>query len=189
MPNVDRPAGFQVARHLTGGMPNRLSRYHIASGLAANIYRGDAVIPVDTSKRITVAGADDARLQGVFHGCVYVAPDGELKYSPYWPSGQTVLTGSVPDAFVYDDPNTLFMVQADGDIEPADIGAFADITRGAGNAATGLSGHELKTSAIGSGTNLKIMELAPIVGNSYGDHAKVIVLIAAHYLRGGATAI
>lgn len=189
MANRDRPAGFQVARHLTGGMPNRLSRYHIEPGLAANIFRGDAVIPTATSKRITVPGADDVRLQGVFQGCTFILPDGEPKYEKVWTSGQTVQSGSTPDAFVYDDPDTLFMVQADGEVAAADIGAFADVTRGAGNALTGLSGHELKSSSIGAGTNLKIYELAPYPDNAFGTNAKVIVKIVLHYLGGGATAI
>jgi len=185
MANVDRPAGFQVARHMSGGMPNRLSKYAIEPGHASSIFRGDAVIPVGTGKRITVPSADDARLQGVFHGCIYILPDGEIRYEKYWPANQAVQANSVVDAFVYDDPQTLFMVQADDDIEAADIGALADLNRGTGNTATGLSGHELKSSTIGTGTNLKIYELAPIVGNSYGVNAKVIVSIASHYLNPG----
>jgi len=189
MSNVDRPAGFQVARHLTGGMPNRLSRYHIEPALAANLFRGDAVIPTATSKRITTPGADNVRLQGVFHGCVFILADGEVRYGKHWPSGQTVQTGSTPDAFVYDDPQTLFMVQADGAFTLADIGAFANLTRGAGNTLTGVSGHELQSASIGAGANLKIYEFAPLPDNEVGANAKLIVQIALHYLAGAPTAI
>lgn len=189
MANRDRPAGFQVARHLSGGMPNRLSRYFIEGGLAANLFRGDAVIPTGTTKRITTPGADDVRLLGVFQGCTFIAPDGEPKFEKVWTSGQAVQSGSTPEAFVYDDPKTLFMVQADGAFAAGDIGAFADVNRGSGNALTGLSGHELKSSSIGSGMNLKIYELAPLPDNAFGTNAKVIVQIALHYLGGAPTAI
>lgn len=189
MANVDRPAGLQPVRHLTGGMPNRLSRYHIEPELAANLFRGDAVIPTATHKRITTPGNDNVRLQGVFQGCTFILPDGEPKYEKVWRSGQKVQTGSTPDAFVYDDPKTLFMVQCDGAFALADIGAFANLTRGTGNALTGLSGHELQSASIGSGANLKIYDYVRTPDNEVGDHAKVIVLIVLHYLGGAATAI
>lgn len=185
MPNVDRPAGFQVARHLTGGMANRLSKYTIEPAHASNIFRGDAVIPQGTAKRITVPGADNVRLQGVFQGCVYVKPDGEPEYAKYWPANQAVQTGSTPDAFVYDDPQTLFMVQADGAFALDDIGAFANLTRGAGNTLTGLSGYELQSASIGSGANLKIYELASMPDNEVGANAKLIVQFPLHYLLPG----
>lgn len=189
MSNVDRPCGLQVARHLTGGMANRLSKYAIEPAHASSIFRGDAVIPVGTSKRITIPGSDNVRLQGVFQGCLYVLPDGEPKFEKYWPANQAVQSGSEPVALVYDDPNTLFRIQADGEVVAADIGAFANLTRGSGNPMTGLSGYELQTASIGSGANLKIIELAPLPDNAYGVNAKVNVQIALHYLAGSPTAI
>lgn len=189
MANVDRPCGLQVARHLTGGMPNRLTKYAIEPAHASSIFRGDAVIPEATSKRITIPGADNVRLQGVFQGCVYILPDGEPKFEKYWPANQAVQSGSEPDALVYDDPKTIFRIQADGAIAAADIGAFANLTRGSGSTATGLSGYELQSASIGSGANLKILELAPLPDNAYGVNAKVNVQIALHYLAGSPTAI
>lgn len=189
MANVDRPCGFQVARHLTGGMANRLSKYAIEPAHASSIFRGDAVIPVGTGKRITVPGSDNVRLQGVFHGCLYILPDGEPKFEKFWRANQAVQSGSEPEALVYDDPDTLFRVQADGAVVAADIGAFANLTRGTGNQRTGLSGYELQSASIGTGANLKIIELAPIANNAYGTNAKVNVQIALHYLAGSPTAI
>jgi len=185
--NVDHPSGFRVARHLSGGMPNRLSRYHIEPALAANIFRGDAVIPTATSKRITRPGGDDVRLQGVFHGCTYLRADGEVVYDAMWPTGQTVLTGSVPDAFVYDDPLTLFEVQVDGAFSLDHVGAFADLVRGSGNVQTRQSTDQIDT--LGSGTNLKVYEFSPAAGNEVADNARVLVQIALHYNAGAPTTI
>lgn len=189
MANVDRPCGLQVARHLTGGMANRLSKYFIEPAHASSIFRGDAVIPTATHKRITVPGSDNVRLQGVFQGCTYIKPDGEPVYERCWIAATPVKSGTSPEALVYDDPKTLFRIQADGDFQPADIGAFANLTRGTGNARTGLSGYELQSSSIGSGANLKIIELAPLPDNAFGVNAKVNVQIALHYLGGAPTTI
>jgi len=190
MSNVNRPNGLSVAMHMSGGMPNRLSRYHIASGGAFNIFRGDAVVPTATSKNIArPTGATD-RLQGVFDGCFYVRPDGEPIYGKYWPTGTVPLTGTTPDAWVYDDPNLLFEIQGDEDLILADIGALADLTIGTGNAVTGVSGDMLDSSTIGSGAVFKIMDYARRPENELAtNYTKVIVAISSHYLKAAMTAI
>jgi hypothetical protein len=190
MANRDAPSGFKVAKHLTGGNANKLGRYHIVAALAANIYRGDVVVPVNTSKRITRPSAGTERPIGVFDGCFFIAADGEPCYRPKWTSGQTVQSGSVPDAFVYDDPNIVFEVQADEDIEAADIGAFADYTIGTGNDFTCVSGDELDSSSFGSGTTLKLLDYVRRPDNALGENfTKCLVAFAIHYHRGAMTAI
>src|SRR5688572_18913863 len=124
MANRDAPAGLQVVRHVAGGEQNRFNQYHIASALAENICRGDLVIPVNTSKNISRQAAVANRVIGVFDGCFYINTYGEPQFRPAWISGTAIKTGTVADANVYDDPKALFEVQADEDIELADIGAL-----------------------------------------------------------------
>jgi hypothetical protein len=190
MANRNAPAGCQLVRHLGGGTPGRAGRYHIASGLAQNIFRGDLVIPTATTKNISLQAAVGNRVQGVFDGCVYIAAAGDVIYSPRWPSGTTVQAGSTPDAFVYDDPHLLFEVQASGAFALADIGALADPTFAvAGNALTGQSGQQLDSTTIGSGAVFKIQDYSQKADNEVGTNAKLIVSLSLHYLNGAMTAI
>lgn len=190
MTNVSRPAGLSVSYHGSGGLPNRFQRYHIASGLASNIFRGDAVVPTATSKNVARPGAADDRLVGVFDGCFYVQADGQPTFNSYWPSGTTVLAGSTAECNVYDDPNTLFEIQGDEDLVLADIGALADLTIGTGNAATGVSGDMLDSSTIGSGAVFKIEDYARRPENELAtNYTKVIVSISKHYRAGAKTGI
>ena len=190
MSNRDNPAGFRVMRHIAGGEANRLSQYHIASALAQNLFRGDLVIPDASGKEIKHQAAVANRVIGVFDGCYYVDQNGEPQFRPRWLSGTVIKTGTTADANVYDDPKSLFEVQASGDLQAADIGALANpSSTGGGDTTTGQSNVELDTATIGSGAVLKIIELSKRVDNAYGVNAKVIVALALHYLGGAMTAI
>ena len=186
--NVDSPSGFTPKRHAAGGVI-RHANYYIASALASNIFSGDAVIPVNTHKRINVAAATN-RLVGVFDGCEYVDANGEVQIRPYWPTGTALKTGTVAKAKVYDDPFILFEVQGDEDIVEADLGATADIVAGAGSVSTGKSAHELDSSNIGTGTQLRIEEFSEDVNNVRdANFARVLVRLALHYYGPALTAI
>jgi hypothetical protein len=190
MANRDAPAGFQVVGHVSGGEQNRFHQYHIADALAASIFRGDLVIPVNTSKNITVQAAVANRVIGVFDGCFYIDPNGEVQFRPRWISATSIKAGTSVDANVYDDPKSLFEVQASGDFAQADIGALANPTApGTGSALTGQSAMELDSTTIGSGAVLKIMDISRKVDNGFGENAKVVVGLALHYLGGAMTAI
>lgn len=190
MSNTNSPSGFKVSKHARGGVSSRMSQYFIASALASNIFRGDGVIPVNTSKRIDVAAATN-RLIGVFDGVNYVLANGDTQFRPYWATGTTLKTGTVAQANVYDDPDTLFEIQGSGVIADADVGALADITAAvAGNTLTGTSGQQLDSTTIASGTTLRIEEFVDRPDNTHGlANAKVLVRISLHYLSGALTAI
>lgn len=189
--NTNAPSGFKHYQHANGGIPGRTSRYFIASGLASDLFMGDALIPVGTNKNVNVATAG-VRLIGVFNGCLY---QDNVKNPPTWarrwPTGTTLKTGTMAEAYVFDDPNDLFEVQGSGIVAQADIGALADLTAAtAGNANTGTSGQQLDTTTITSGTVFRINEFVDRPDNFIGiANDKVLVRIALHYLAGGMTAI
>lgn len=188
--NVDQPSGFRAKRHAQGGLV-RTSKYYIASALASNIFRGDPVIPVNTNKRINVAAAGN-RLIGVFDGVTYLDSNGDVQIRPMWATGTTLKTGSVAEATVYDDPETLFEIQGSGAIAETDIGNFADVTMAtAGVAATGQSGAEVDTTTFGTTDGqLRLAEFVERDDNVRGSaNAKVHVLINEHYLKAAMTAI
>lgn len=189
MANRNAPSGLRLAKSFNGGIPGRLNRYAIQSGLAANIFTGDVVIPTATDKRVARPSAGTERPIGVADGVFYVMPDGSPKFERYWPTGQTVMTGTVPECNVYDNPDEVFQIQTDGTFALADIGAFANYTIGTGNAATGQSGDQLSQASVGSGATLKIDDYVRSPDNEIGLYTKLLVFFAIHYLRGAMTAI
>lgn len=181
MANRNAPSGMKVIRHASGGEQNRLSRHHIASALGSNIYRGDAVIPVNTSKNINVASAG-VLLIGVFDGVTYVDSNGDVQFRPRWATGTVLKTGTVSDAWVYDDPGTLFEIQSSQTTVVADIGIRGDLDFGtAGNNSTGQSGMQMGAVISVSDGQCKIIDLLERVDNAIGLRAKWIVQIAEHY--------
>lgn len=189
MANVNAAKGLRPVRHYFGGTV-RANDYALASGVAASIFYGDPVKSTGTTKQITVAAAGNTIL-GAFAGCFYSMADGEVRFSPYWAQSTPVLSGSAIVALVYDDPGTLFEIQASAGFAVTDVGTVADVVAGSGNTSTGDSGFQLDSatfSAAGSAT-LKVVELAPRPDNAYGTNAKVLVLINEHELRAAMTAV
>lgn len=193
-PNQNTPSGFNVDRQGNGGIV-RLNQYYIASALAALIFRGSVVIPTGTSKQITVAAAGN-KFIGVFHGVNFVDTGGNTQFKPYWPTGQTLQTGSIAAAQIYDDPNMMFSVQASGTgLTAANLGLLADLVIGTGNTTTGQSGDQLDQTTIGtSGSQFLIDDVdaqgAPLGLNlTLGQFSKAIVRCAKHYLGAALTAL
>lgn len=157
MANVLGPFGFsQIGT--ASGMPNFAENsnppYRIASGYATPIYYGDAVrmnVSGPTGYIEQWAAADGGTatkiLVGIFVGCSYYSTSQrKTVWSNYWPGSDA--TGDV-SAFVVDDPNAQFKVQAGVAAVPftqAMVGQTADIvTTPVGNATTGISGMKLDT--------------------------------------------
>ena len=92
---------------------------------------------------------------GVFNGCQYTDPTtGEQKYSNYYPASTNA---SDIIAFVIDDPNVVFEIQADSAFPVADLfGNFDIVYTSSGSTVTGISGAELKVADGATGTSLSI---------------------------------
>lgn len=197
MANPNSPAGLLPVRNAGGGTM-RTNRYYIAGALAANIYRGSACLATNTSKQITVAAAGATTLQiGVFKGCFYVDAGGNTQFRPYWGSGQTIATGSIVEAEIFDDPLTMFAIQVSGaaGLVAANVGLLANYVIGTGSTITGNSGDQLDQTTIGSGASLRIEELQQVSSpqqpgslNAYGQYAKALVRFAVHNLGASLTA-
>lgn len=191
MANTNAPNGFRVTRHYSGGTANRRSRYHIAGAYGTDIFVGDAVEPTTTTKNIIRPTAATDRLIGVFDGCFYLDPNQSApQYNRRWPASQAIVSGSTPDAWVYDDPHTLFEVQASGAFTLAAIGSLADLVIGTGNAFTKVSGDAIDSTTFdASGTVFKVMDIINRPDNAVGNFARLEVAISKHYLNGALTAI
>lgn len=186
MANTNAPRGFEPVRHYAGGVA-RTSRYEIASALAANIGKGDPVKSTGTTKQITIAAGGNT-IRGVFAGCDYTTSDNRKVWAPNWVTGTALKTGTVCNAYVYDDPMILFRIQASAGFVAADVANTADFVVSAPTAATGNSTTQLDSANIGQG-NLTIVDLDRVTGNDYGTNAKVLVLINEHELKASVSGV
>ena len=178
MANIDAPFGFRQV----GGLGSRptsegTSAYVIASGYTSAIYAGDIVefgAGTDESGAAIAAGyvgqaaaTSSTRNVGIFNGCFYVDPTtAKPTFKNYWPGDVNV---SVPSAgataFVYDNPDDLFEVQANGTLVRATVGRAVDMGYTAGSTINGRSKEELDTTA-GADLALRVIRISGDPSNS-----------------------
>ena len=127
MATTASPYGLKAVNHI-GGTPYAGSTrlLPIASGYATNIYNGSviAIVAAGTVEIVTDVGNNADQFPvgviGVFVGCTYTDPNlGTVVFRNNWP------TGTVADdaqAYIIDDPDVVFMAQADGAVTQADLG-------------------------------------------------------------------
>ena len=155
MANKDAPFGLKPVGIVgSGDNTQGTTEYKIASGASGNIFSGDLVKMANTGT-ILVAAAGNQAL-GVFRGCQYTDSNGDVIYSPYWPSG-TVTSDAV--AFVVDDPNALFEVQsaATGSVVQTVVGNNADTVYTSGSTKTGISAVEISGTTAATSAQLRIV--------------------------------
>lgn len=187
MSAASAPFGFRPAYHSTG--IDRDIKYAIAAAYGTQISEGQPVI-LNTNGTVT-AGTAAADLLGVFMGCEYIDATGKPNVSTFWPAGQTVQAGSTPLAWVNDDPNTVYEVQADGPVAATAIGDQADITNAAANS-NGRSQATLASALAGAGVQaqFRIIGFSQALDNAPGDAFTVVqVKIARHQFVANKVAI
>ena len=153
MANTFTPFGFLQDFGGSGGAPTfAQSERKIASGDSQACYFGDPVFPVLTSATGYVTQAHTPGttvIAGIFVGCKYLSTSQKrVVWNRYWPGADA--TGDVT-AYVIDDPNAQFLVQASGasfynaswtatTMTSLPIGQYAQFSIGTGNTSTGQSG-------------------------------------------------
>ena len=131
MATTASPYGLKAVNHI-GGTPYAGSTrlLPIASGYASNIYNGSivSIVATGTVEMVTVTGNGGGGAAasfppgtiGVFVGCTYSDPvTGNLTFNQYYPSGTVA---SDIQAYIVDDPEVVFMAQADAAVTQADLG-------------------------------------------------------------------
>ena len=204
MANTDAPFGLRPARHKSGAPYNgSFTPYAVPAGYATALFIGDAVTKTGTANAAeivapgagvfppgtlsevnkTAAGTDNP-ITGVIVGFA-ADPDAlGLKHSPASTAGV---------AYVANDPDLVFEIQADGAIPVTSVGLNAVlIYTNAGDAFTGMSGAELNSAnpAVTAGFQLNIKQVINRVdneGNAAGN--KILVSINNHTEVAGATGI
>lgn len=198
MANVDSPFGLRPLRYRNGSPYNgAVVPMYLASTYATAMFIGDIVVKVaagSNTAAVTVPGAgtfgvgtlpnveraavaDASPITGVIVGFAASPTSLENQYNPA--STERV-------AYVCNDPDVVYEVQADGAIPAASIGLNAIMIRThAGSTASGLSGTELDTtgtapSADASNPLLILQAVNRDDVDTTLTHAKVEVIINTH---------
>jgi hypothetical protein len=130
----------------SGANSTGANSYRIESGFGTNIFNGDIVCNADGY--VVGLSVSTQKAIGVFTGCQYVA-NGEQKFSNYWP------------AYVVDDPQATFIVQADASLSVGDINSQNfSCTLGAGSTYTGRSGFGIEAGSRTTGTGGMLRPIA-----------------------------
>jgi hypothetical protein len=187
MSNVDKAFGLRPIGNLSATGAQKQYAYEIADDQSGAIFQGDLVTVFD-GFLVKFAPATHTAAVGVFNGCNYIDPSsGKPTWKNYYPGSVNITSGKIM-AEVLDDPNQLFIIQADEDIVQADIGKNADIIGTGGSTVTGVSTMELDSSTVAkdAALNLKIVGLYDVPGNSLGTNFTVVVVKINEHLYGSA---
>ena len=187
MANVDKAFGLRPYKG-AGWPVQQANKYSInPSSYDTSIYQGDIVI--FNGGYIETAAVSSANIVGVFSHCYYVASDGTPTFKNYYPADTTALGSGAIEAYIYDDPSQLFVVQADGVSAVTCIGRNADTDGIGGSTTTGVATRELDSSTINTTLALQLKIVGVVQDDSNGDltadNANLVVLINEHYMRGG----
>ena len=179
MANKDAAFGMKPVRMIGGGAyTGGQSRYRIAANYGTSIFQGDMVAQVTGGGIEVHADGGTVPIVGVFNGVQYTDPTTkEQVYSNYYPASTNA---SDLIAFVIDDPNVVYEVQADAAFPVADLfGNFDIVYTSSGSTVTGISGAELEVSTGATGTSLpiKVIDISEDPENSDVASANTNVLV------------
>jgi hypothetical protein len=188
MANVSEKFGLRPYRKLDGTpLVGAQNRYTIASGYATAIYQGDLVEPL-TSGNIQKHGANTSdAVVGVFNGCFYTDPTTQKPtFKNFYPGG---IAASDITAFVIDDPDAVFLIDAEEAFTRADLYRNYSVTNTTGVTATGISKAQLDVSVSGTATTFAIQAIDicqdPDNSDTANANANVLVRINNHFYRSG----
>ena len=168
------PQGFVPVFHPSGlSMPVNVYTPTTTNGPSGAIYRGDPVKLTGDTDVINISNGSDAII-GAFAGCEYNDATGKPVESSYWPGTTTGATNIV--FYVYDDPFTVFEVQANGSIPVTAVGDSANAVIVAGNVNTGTTGTRLSSTLSGAATvrQWRILGLGQQIDNAWGDAYTIV---------------
>ena len=210
MSSVSAPFGLRPAFFPTGLERAQCLQNGITSGYAANILKGQPVAYVNAANVGSTGSANGTiiaaqapgsastsqqyAVAGSFQGVEFTDTTGRRRVSNYWPSGTTVQSGSITNAYFYNDLNIVYEIQADASMAQTTIGneyLFTNVTNG--SSTTGLSQATLGAStAVGNGSQgqMRIVDLAPYVDNAWGDSYTIVRVVNSNsQFFGAVTAI
>ena len=176
MSSVAAPFGLNPIGRFDAGSLEVFRQYPIKSGESTAIVKGDIVQLVNASNATTIAkmtGTMDGSatdLCGIFMGCRFTDPNtNQLTFSQHFPAS-TAADDIM--AYVVDDPNVLFTIQANASItNTRDIyGKNSVFVQTAGNTTLGISRVSLNVSGISTDPQNPI-KIIDYLGGDLGDES------------------
>jgi hypothetical protein len=188
MSNQVEKFGLRPYRKLDGTpLVGAQNRYTIASNYATAIYQGDMVEPL-ASGNIQKHGANTSdAVVGVFNGCFYTDPTTQKPtYSNFYPGG---IAASDITAFIVDDPDAVFLMDADATFARADLFKNYSVTNTTGVTQTGMSKAQLDVSVSGVASTFAVQAIDisqdPENSDTSSANANILVRINNHFYRSG----
>ena len=188
MANVVEKFGLRPYRKLDGTpLVGAQNRYTIASGHTTAIFQGDLVIPLTAGNIDRHTANNSAAVIGVFNGCFYTDPTtSKPTFRNSYPGS---IVASDITAFVVDDPDAVFLMDADAAFTRADLYQNYSVTTGGGNTTTGISEVQLDVSVSGTNASFVIQAIDisqdPDNSDTTSANANVLVRINKHFYRNG----
>ena len=192
MANVNEKFGLRPYRSLNGApWNNAQNRYTIANNLSTAIFQGDPVKPT-TAGNVTLARSNTSdRIVGVFNGVFYNDPTTQKPTFRNNYPGSIAVAGIT--AFVVDDPNTVYLVDANAAFTRADLFKNYSLTNVTGNTLTGISEKQLAVNTSGLATTFAVQAIDIQEGATDSDTStsgvNVLVRINNHFYRSGTAGI
>lgn len=121
-------------------------------------------------------------LLGVFQGCEYTAPDGEVIKSPYWPAKQTVRKGTKITAHIMDDPSVVYDIQVSSPTKIWQNALFPN---------AGFADAYKLTYGMNAALDIQSQEWADetLDGNQNPGRGNMVTGLSGFYLSGGASTV
>ena len=185
MANVDSAFGLKPYGGLSPSNAYMQSRKYLInpSGYGTTIFQGDLV--KFNAGYIEQAGVSDANIVGVFNGVFYQSSDGPV-FKNFYPASTNA---SDITAFVIDDPDAVFLMNADAAFTRADLFKNYSLSSNSGNTTTGVSEAMLDVSASGVATTFAVQAIDisqdPENSDTTTSNANILVRINNHFYRSG----
>ena len=192
--NVNDPRGFVPSRHLSGRIDFSHNLMRVSANNPTSLMIGDPVFLGSDGKVRRVAtsavSVGDRAPIGVVRG-VYNS-DGRPLTHNLPDTGQFIAASTQALVDVCDDPDVIFLVNADSAMNQGQIGTFVRCTAGPANTALGRSGFQIRAvdstasavghhfQVVGVGPNEKLSGLGD---TAFGANQDVEVIIVDHHYR------
>ena len=183
-----RPVGTLSA---SGSFTAKVRHYQIASAYGTSIFFGDFVKLVTAGTIEKDTGTTACTPIGIFMGCSYTDPNTNQKtFNQMWTAS---IAASDAYAYVIDDPNVIFEMQADGSAAQATLGTNCAVVQTAGSTTIGTSKNavDISTSAATTATlPVRIIDVVQTPSNAWADsYTDLVVKFNAGHMLSNTTGI
>jgi hypothetical protein len=182
MSSTSAPFGLRPISHVSGygTRGSRAIPGGIATGYATAIYENQPV-KFATDGTIAPVSATSDDFIGVFVGVEWTDSEGRRKVSNRWTASTA---GTEIIAYVVDDPNMEYEIQADGSLAQTALMDQLNFTNlSSGSTVTGFSSATANATPVGAGNQgqLRVVGLGNAIDNAWGDSYTVVrVQVARH---------